>query len=62
MLDTLAAVEAERGRFGEASRIARRAASRARALGQTDLASRIEERESGYRQRRPHRETTGEVR
>lgn len=59
VLDTLAAAEAELGRFPEASRTAARAAALARTSGRPGLAAAIDERAAAYRDGRPHREPPG---
>jgi len=55
-LDTLAAAHAAAGRFDDAVAIATRARDRAMASGNRPLATAIEKRLDGYRQRRAHRE------
>ena len=55
-LATLAAAQAEAGRFAEAVATAQEAAERARASGSADLAARYDERLAGYQQGRPWRE------
>ena len=57
LLDTLAAAQAEAGRFDEAVATARRAAEQARELGQTELASDIDQRAALYRAQNPYRDT-----
>ena len=54
-LDTLAAAQAETGNFDEAVRRAEEALQQARALGRYELAQRIAERLTEYREHRPHR-------
>jgi tetratricopeptide (TPR) repeat protein len=55
-LDVLAAALAESGQFDEAERTAQRAADRARADGNTELAARYEARRDLYAKKQPYRE------
>ena len=56
MLDTLAAAQADMGRYSEAVETARRAQALATAKGQTPLADAIETRIKLYRVGSPYRE------
>jgi Flp pilus assembly protein TadD len=55
-LDTLAAACAETHQFGEAIKVAERAAALAQSAGQHELARQIQERLTGYRSDNPYHE------